>query len=181
MSAEVGKSSWAFGAITGFVFVVGAATTTLGFLKSVDDRANASARPSVAAPAPAPAPIPAQPAPAPAAQPAPPPETAEAEPAPAREPREGAAFQEPARPSFDCARATTDAERMICASPELARLDRRMARIYRYGQREQLLSGQIVAEQRIWLQLREICPNEECLRAAYEERIATLRSEVGNS
>jgi uncharacterized protein len=36
-----------------------------------------------------------------------------------------------ARPSFDCRRASSDAERAICADPQLARLDRRMAEAYR--------------------------------------------------
>lgn len=187
MSAEVGKSSWVIGAVTGFLFVVGAATSTLGFMKSIEDRAAASTTRVTGnvAPVPTPAPVQPQPALAPVAQPAPAAqpvaEAPEAEPAAAAERSEEASFREPARPSFDCDRASTGAEHMICASPQLARLDRRMARIYRYGQREQLLSDQTIAEQLIWLQLREICPNEECLRVAYEERIATLRSEVGNS
>lgn len=40
------------------------------------------------------------------------------------------ATSQDARPSFDCARATTSVEQAICADPELADLDRRMAERY---------------------------------------------------
>ncbi|HYD40321.1 MAG TPA: hypothetical protein VEB43_05785 [Anaeromyxobacter sp.] len=36
-----------------------------------------------------------------------------------------------AKPSFDCAQATTKVEKLVCATPAVARLDAELARTYR--------------------------------------------------
>ncbi len=79
-------------------------------------------------------------------------------------------------PSFDCARASTRVERLICADEELAHADVRMADLYRRrlsspaGDADLLRTGQVT-----WRSSeRDTCPDISCLRAAYEARIAAL-------
>ncbi len=83
------------------------------------------------------------------------------------------------RPSFDCARVTSKAEQMVCASPELAVLDLSVANAYRDAmarlhtdyERRQLKTAQL-----FWLQeIRGKCQDAACLKAAYEVRERQLR------
>ena len=78
--------------------------------------------------------------------------------------------------SFDCAKASTRTEKLICSDKTLAELDNALAQKYldalkrapdaRVGLRN---------EQRQWLkEARDPCPNVECLAKAYRERIAML-------
>ena len=88
-------------------------------------------------------------------------------------------------PSFDCGRARTDIERTICASAELATLDREDARLYRIvlaGPPEQRRDA--VERQREFLRERDECresaaPLEECLRDTYQWDIGELRRIFG--
>lgn len=100
----------------------------------------------------------------------------------------------PETPSFDCAKAKTRAEQVICANPELAVLDRRLSRIYTELQ-QTLPAAQrksLIADQRAWLAVRDDCgpttscaPNtvlfrtaclgdERCLEYHYRNRITQL-------
>ena len=74
-------------------------------------------------------------------------------------------------PSFDCARAVTAVERAICADVELAVRDRALSLIYA-GFPHHFPFGR--AGQRRWLAEREACRSHECIRAAYDRRIAAL-------
>src|SRR5688500_11450701 len=80
-----------------------------------------------------------------------------------------------ASPSFDCAEARLDAERMICANPALARRDRALALLYRGAAPQPPLFRQ---SQRRWLAARNDCGTEACVAAAYDARIAAI---AGNS
>lgn len=83
------------------------------------------------------------------------------------------------RPSFDCARVTSKAEQMVCASPELAVLDLAVANAYRDAmarlhtdyERRQLKDAQL-----FWLQeVRGKCQDAACMKTAYEVRERQLR------
>lgn len=92
-------------------------------------------------------------------------------------------------PSFDCARARTKIEHVICASDELGALDREEARLYRLalaGPAQE--RGGLVARQRQFLRDRDQCVEEEttdtvpqCVRDAYLGDIADLRRLAGLS
>ena len=79
-------------------------------------------------------------------------------------------------PSFDCARVGSQVNRMICASPELAALDRRLADHFR------ALQGQpgtdtaaLQREEAAWLRdVRNPCVDAACVKRAYEARDAEL-------
>lgn len=80
-------------------------------------------------------------------------------------------------PSFDCARATQQAEKLVCASPELSALDEELRRAYA-GALEHILPDwkrDLVREQRNWVRyVRNTCADAGCLRSAYTTRIAVL-------
>ena len=69
-------------------------------------------------------------------------------------------------PSFDCSKASTKVEKMICADEELAAVDRGMARLYASMRRSERYKGQ--AE---WLAKRNRCHDRDCLLDAYDDRI----------
>jgi uncharacterized protein YecT (DUF1311 family) len=82
-----------------------------------------------------------------------------------------------ATPSFDCARASTDADLTICNDVDLADLDRRLANLY-FRLRDREVGARrdsLVQSQRDWLRQRNACGNNPtCLRRAYQGRLAEL-------
>lgn len=88
-------------------------------------------------------------------------------------------------PSFDCAKAKTEVEKLICSDPELARLDREMANSYVAFMEtldEDFYRKKLVRKQHDWLGYRGklSCFNSnklkktECLKNAYKRRIQNL-------
>lgn len=73
-------------------------------------------------------------------------------------------------PSFDCGRAATDVERMICSDRELAELDRRLADVIaESGEEDRAL-------QRQWLENdRNSCKAFDCLRQIHLQRLEDLQ------
>ena len=77
--------------------------------------------------------------------------------------------------SFDCARATTPVEKMVCASPELSTLDEHMARYYAAARLALGEGGQCLQpDQREWLRRRDRCADTACLKQVYADRLAEL-------
>lgn len=86
----------------------------------------------------------------------------------------------PARtaPSFDCAKATQEAEKLVCASPELSALDHELQIAYMaalaHVERDSVAA--LKKEQRNWIRyVRNVCPDSGCLHDAYASRITLLR------
>jgi uncharacterized protein YecT (DUF1311 family) len=85
-----------------------------------------------------------------------------------------------ASPSFDCAKAATNVERMICADPSLGDKDRKVSVTYQTWI-QRVKSGdmidpidEIVADQKAWVQRRNACETAACVSKAYDERIEEL-------
>jgi uncharacterized protein YecT (DUF1311 family) len=95
--------------------------------------------------------------------------------------------------SFDCAKARTKVEKLICADPQLSRQDEDLAKAY--GEALKLWDGKIAAyvrlNQRGWMASRALekpgmsgggilCEDDEtalpCLRTIHADRIAVLRN-----
>jgi uncharacterized protein len=83
--------------------------------------------------------------------------------------------------SFDCAKARTPTEQVICTDAQLGRLDSALAKSY--GAVRKMLSpsllGGFVAAQRAWTRRRDReCTQEriDCLRRAYSGRLALMRA-----
>ncbi len=81
--------------------------------------------------------------------------------------------------SFDCSKAASPAEKLICASPALSTLDEDLAQLYKQRLAASPADGkQLRAEQRRWLQQhRDRCGTAECLSTAMAERARVLRAE----
>ena len=89
-----------------------------------------------------------------------------------------------AAPSFDCAKASSRVEKLICSRPGLAQLDSDLADAYRTALRDVRWSSanrRIRAEQKEWIARRNRCDNAKCLRRLYHTRIGALYSELDDS
>ena len=83
---------------------------------------------------------------------------------------------------FDCAGATTAAEKIICADAGLSKLDEELAVSYRktLASLDEVNQKRLVAEQRAWLRSsRSLCDDAACLRRAYDTRAKLLQNCVG--
>ena len=91
-------------------------------------------------------------------------------------------FGQTTSPSFNCGRAASTVERLICMDPGLARLDRAMADTYRKALKMPGGGAQRSA-QRMWIRTREGCAASsnvrECVETAYQYRIAEIQIEAG--
>ena len=103
--------------------------------------------------------------------------------APPAVPDEPVVADEPAAvagPSFDCAKASTAIEGMICGNAELAGLDQQMADLYKETLGMSQDSAATRREQVEWIKgERNACKTVDCLLGAYYERIDTLRVSGG--
>lgn len=77
--------------------------------------------------------------------------------------------------SFDCTKANTAVEKMICQNSKLNKLDDRLAEIYREVRK---IDQSIVEDQRAWLRQTRTCNDEICLEKAYSERISDLEKKL---
>jgi uncharacterized protein YecT (DUF1311 family) len=81
----------------------------------------------------------------------------------------------PFAPSFDCAKASSSQERMICADRELSKLDVQMAGAYADARQKSTDANALKAEQKQWLKnTQRSCSDKACLIGAYTSRIAEL-------
>ena len=74
--------------------------------------------------------------------------------------------------SFDCNKANSVTENIICSDLNISSLDEQMARKYKSALA--LGSENIKKEQREWLKEVRECKNNFCLRRLYEERVKSL-------
>ena len=78
--------------------------------------------------------------------------------------------------SFDCKKAQTRVEKMVCADAGLGELDEHLGRYYAAGRTE--LAGAascLQADQAQWLKaVRDVCQNDACLKTAYLNRLGEL-------
>ncbi len=81
-----------------------------------------------------------------------------------------------AQPSFDCAKATLPAERLICASPDLSGLDEMLGRSFTVAVDKLAAAGACLrTDQSRWLRtVRNACGDDACLQRAYRLRLGEL-------
>jgi uncharacterized protein YecT (DUF1311 family) len=76
--------------------------------------------------------------------------------------------------SFDCAKATSIVEHLICGDPGLAARDDAISRLYINALKSDKL-GKVRTQQRAWVKGEQsICHEADCLRAAYDSRLTDL-------
>lgn len=102
---------------------------------------------------------------------------------PAQWQRTGSAGAQTIDPSFDCTKAASSVEKLICSDAQLASLDAELAGLYSEIRAKAPNGGELKEGQRQWMrEIRDICADVDCLAVAYKDRIRWLHSidEPGN-
>ena len=84
--------------------------------------------------------------------------------------------------SFNCAKASTAAEKMICADPELSALDDKLGAAYAAAMERIGNQGLVRQWQREWLRSWELtsCKDAACARPVYAARVAALDGAIAS-
>lgn len=77
---------------------------------------------------------------------------------------------------FDCKKATSDIEKIICSSERLSALDEALNKQFRDALEKADDRTSLVKAQKAWIQERNKCVDSKCLEKAYESRQASLKS-----
>lgn len=78
--------------------------------------------------------------------------------------------------SFDCAKATSKVEKMICADPELSALDENLSKTFNEALKTTDDKEQLKKEQFTWMKERNQCLNKECIANSYLSRIDLIKT-----
>lgn len=82
--------------------------------------------------------------------------------------------------SFDCAKAATMVEKLVCADAALSAQDDVLAATYRQAASlSKPDDSEPKTSQRAWLKQRNACADAACIAAAYRSRIAELEDAIG--
>jgi uncharacterized protein YecT (DUF1311 family) len=76
--------------------------------------------------------------------------------------------------SFDCAKAQTKVEHIICDSPEISKLDDELNAAYKAATQVKQQATAIKRAQKQWMNERNDCVDAGCVKRAYEIRILSL-------
>lgn len=93
------------------------------------------------------------------------------------------------KPSFDCAKAQSEAEKLVCSDAQLAQLDNEVDRLFKLAEKNSYLTAatkaELVATQRGWIKGRDDCwkadDKKNCVAGAYAQRAMELRSGNANA
>lgn len=86
-----------------------------------------------------------------------------------------AAESTPVQPSFDCNKASTKVEKLICSSSEVAAADVQLSQLYKQLVVNSPAAEAIIADQKVWMKsVRGACVDVQCLALAYQLRIQQL-------
>lgn len=83
--------------------------------------------------------------------------------------------------SFDCAKAGTKIEKMICGDAELSKLDEEMNTAYKIALQNEKKVDAIRQAQKQWLKKRNGCTDAACVSQAYEARLLSLAATHASS
>lgn len=78
--------------------------------------------------------------------------------------------------SFDCTKAQSNIEHVICGNPEISRLDDELSVSYKSALQDQKHFDSVKSAQKKWMKERNACSDETCLVNTYKARIAQLSS-----
>jgi uncharacterized protein len=76
--------------------------------------------------------------------------------------------------SFNCGKAGTAVEKIVCADKYLSQLDEELAAAYGIALKQKDSAEFIKQKQQWWIRERDGCEGSECLRFLYEKRISEL-------
>lgn len=76
--------------------------------------------------------------------------------------------------SFDCGKASSQVEKLICGNEDLSKLDSSLSRLYNSRKKN---NPSLINEQKQWLREdRNTCQTSACLKKAYSRRIKALHA-----
>ena len=78
--------------------------------------------------------------------------------------------------SFDCAKAGTKIEKLICSDAQLSKLDEELNAAYKTALQEKMKTDAIRQAQKQWMKERNACSDAACVKRAYEARLVELNS-----
>ncbi len=78
--------------------------------------------------------------------------------------------------SFDCSKATSKVEKLICDNKGLSRLDDDLDATYKALLQDSTQGESIKHQQRIWLKGRNDCPDVTCIKNSYLTQLALLKA-----
>lgn len=81
--------------------------------------------------------------------------------------------------SFDCVKAVSKVEKLICADPELSKLDEKLAATYKTALQDEKQAETIRRSQKQWMKDRNSCADAICLKHTYEARLQGLSNDGG--
>ena len=81
--------------------------------------------------------------------------------------------------SFDCAKAQSKVEKMICADAELSRLDDELGEAYEDALEGNPKATDVRNAQKQWIKERNSCQDKTCLSALYRQQTTALRNAIG--
>lgn len=80
--------------------------------------------------------------------------------------------------SFDCSKAQSKVEKLICADAELSKLDEEMTASYADALKGSATAADVRNAQKQWLKIRDTCQDSQCLKNTYRQQVTSLRSPV---
>jgi uncharacterized protein len=83
--------------------------------------------------------------------------------------------------SFDCGKAGTKVEHIICANSEISKMDEILSRRYTELVQWPAKTQSAKQEQTNWLRQRNACHNQECVRRAYRVRLSSMNVDLQGS
>jgi uncharacterized protein len=76
--------------------------------------------------------------------------------------------------TFDCKKALSFVEKVICSDSRLTSMDNQLGRLYKDALATSSDSEGLKAEQKVWLSSRNQCKDSDCIMKAYTDRISAL-------
>lgn len=83
--------------------------------------------------------------------------------------------------SFDCGKARTKVEKLICDNAEISKLDDELAERYKLALQDKSRTASIRKAQKQWIKGRNGCADVGCIKRTYEERLSSLDSKSASA
>jgi uncharacterized protein len=84
-------------------------------------------------------------------------------------------------PSFDCSKASTKTEHLICSDKEVAEADAELARLYKQALASAMDKEALKRDQQTWIKSqRDVCTDTPCLLRTYQGRLSALGNLAGS-
>ena len=76
--------------------------------------------------------------------------------------------------SFDCGKAQTKVEHIICDDPDISKLDEELNAAYKAAVQDKQQADLTKRAQKYWMKLRNACGDAKCVKATYQNRLLAL-------